>query len=268
MDRFAAFHRGSARRRVERAEAEIARRADVVFATSQGLRRRLAAHRAAVHLLPNGVDAERFCVADRAAAPAQIARLPRPVLGYFGTLGAWVDFDLVGRLASQRPEWSFVFVGPGRPSSAARLGAFPNVQFLGPVPYDELPRYAAGFDVGLIPFKLNELTWHVHPIKALEYLAAGLPAVSTPLPDLEGLAGHVRFATTPFKWLVAIEECLHPDASSLECVQARRAMVQGRSWQVVAESALDAIAREAPRGKLLPAADLAGSSGADSRRAA
>jgi glycosyltransferase involved in cell wall biosynthesis len=228
MDRYAAFHRGATRERIERAEAALLRRADVVFASSRSLAERLDRLHEVI-LVPNGVGTDAFAVR-RQRPPEWKQNVAGPVIGFYGTLGDWVDFDLLFELARRRPDWSFVFAGPLACREFDRVRALANVRYLGIVQYDDLPHHAAWFDVGLVPFRLNALTRYVHPIKALEYLALGLPVVSTPLPDLAEHADVVRFAQTSEEWLGAIDRELSADARSELAVQARRQAVAAHDW--------------------------------------
>lgn len=236
MDRYAAFHRGRTRARIERTEQALVERADMVFATSRGLAERLARFTSRVELAPNGVDADRFAVRRSAEPPSWRRKIAGPVIGYHGMLGDWIDFPMLEWLADRRREWSFVVIGPNGTRRSRRFLSKPNVHYLGPVPYAALPSHTIWFDVGLVPFEQNDLTCYVHPIKALEYLAAGLPTVSTPLADLADVAESVRFAESPHEWLAAIEDCLEPQARTAERIQSRRAAVAGRSWDRVADA--------------------------------
>jgi glycosyltransferase involved in cell wall biosynthesis len=236
MDRYAAFHRGRTRKRIERTEQALVERADVVFATSRGLAERLARFTSRVELAPNGVDAARFAVRRSAEPPTWRRKIAGPVIGYHGMLGDWIDFPMLEWLADRRREWSFVVIGPNGTRRSRRFLSKPNVHYLGPVPYAALPRHTIWFDVGLVPFERNELTRCVHPIKALEYLAAGLPTVSSPLADLADVAESVRFADSPHEWLAAIEDGLEPQARTAEQIRSRRAAVADHTWDTVAEA--------------------------------
>lgn len=236
MDHYAAFHRGRTRARIERTEQAIVERADLTFATSQGLVERLREFSSSVHLAPNGVDLARFAVERSAEPPAWRQTLRGPVVGYHGTVGDWLDFPVLQWLADRRPDWSFVVIGPNGTRRSRQFFSRPNVHALGPIPYGELPEHTAWFDVGIVPFEHNDVTRYVHPIKALEYLAAGLPTVSTELPDLVHLAASIRFAETPQQWLAAIEDSLAASARSPALVQARRQAVAHCTWQKLADS--------------------------------
>jgi glycosyltransferase involved in cell wall biosynthesis len=118
--------------------------------------------------------------------PAEIEAIPRPRLGYVGAMSDFkVDFDLLTAIAEQRPDWHLVLIGDEREGQAdARFAALirrANVHFLGWRPYADLPHYMGGLDVALLPQLLNDYTQAMFPMKFFEYLAAGLPIVSTPL---------------------------------------------------------------------------------------
>jgi glycosyltransferase involved in cell wall biosynthesis len=253
MDRYAEFHSGPTKSRIERAEQAIVERADLVFATSHGLVRRLQDITPSVELLPNGVDFARFALDRSDEPPAWRRKLAGPVVGYHGVLGDWLDYEMLAWLADRRRDWSFVVIGPNGSRRSRRFLSKANVHYLGSVPYAELPSHTVWFDAALVPFEQNDLTSCVHPIKALEYLAAGLPTVSTRLADLSDLAGVVRFAETPYEWLSAIEDSLDPAARTHEQIAARRQAVAGRTWHQAAETiaarldaALSAAKRAAP----------------------
>jgi glycosyltransferase involved in cell wall biosynthesis len=176
--------------------------------------------------VPNGADVEHF---SRPAAPAdELTGLDRPVIGFVGGLSQWVDIGLVRELALRRPSAAFVLVGPiGTDVSA--IQDLPNVQLLGSRPYAALPSLLAAMDVALIPFKRDPVTYHADPIKAYEYLAAGVPVVATDMPALRRLQHVLRLASSTESFLAQI------DAALSEGRDARRADRQieaaRHSWQ-------------------------------------
>jgi glycosyltransferase involved in cell wall biosynthesis len=140
-------------------------------------------------LIRHGVDYEHFSQALDAATvvPREVADLPRPVLGYFGLLSQdWVDIDLLEGVARHFAQGSLVLLGRVA-MDLGRLQRLPNVHILGHKPYTTLPSYCKGFDVGLVPFPISEVTLNANPLKVREYLAAGLPVVSTPIPEVEAV---------------------------------------------------------------------------------
>jgi glycosyltransferase involved in cell wall biosynthesis len=252
MDRYAAFHSGRTARRIDAAEARLVERADLVFASSRTLCERLDRIKPGAIYLPNGVDAEAFGVERPAAMPAALAGLPRPIVGFHGTLGDWVDYSLINKLARARPQWSFVLAGPAHSAGVRDIERLPNVRLTGAIPYDALPQFSACFDVGILPFATNELTRHVFPIKVLEYLALGLPCVCTPLPELASFGKCVSLAETPDAWLPAIEAALGPPSREAAQIAARRQFAQKYDWNRIAGAALDRLNAAWRRGDWRP----------------
>jgi glycosyltransferase involved in cell wall biosynthesis len=176
------------------AESRFAARADLVLASAPELIRRMRELSPHVLAAPNVADTALFAraLADGPVDPA-IDALARPRLVFTGAISAIkLDMALLGELARSRPDWSIALVGPvglGDPhTDVGALAREPNVHLLGKRPYEQLPDVLRGADAGLIPYVSSELTDSIFPMKVYEYLAAGLPVVSTPLPALDGLA--------------------------------------------------------------------------------
>jgi len=134
--------------------------------------------------------------------------LRHPVIGFFGLIADWVDIKVIRYLAASRPDWSFVLIGEVQTDISA-LREMPNVHLLGRRSYQSLPAYCKMFDVAVLPFVVNELTLAANPLKLREYLAAGLPVVATPLPEVVKLNGLVRTARTQPEFLDQIEAFLN-----------------------------------------------------------
>ena len=139
-----------------------------------------------VHAFPSSVDCRHFAQARAGGLqdPADQAEIPRPRLGFYGVLDERIDFSLVAAVAAAHPNWQVVMVGPVVKVDAADLPRSPNIHYLGPKAYDDLPAYLAGWDVALMPFAINEATRFISPTKTPEYLAAGRPVVSTAIVDV------------------------------------------------------------------------------------
>ena len=154
--------------------------ADVVFTGGRSLHRSIVQRRPEeTHCFPSGVDPDHY-------APAVAMRRPNPhkVAGWVGVIDERLDLELVGDLADHLPDWRIRMVGPVVKIDPASLPRARNITYPGPAKYAELPEVMAGFDVALMPFALNEATRSISPTKTLEYLAAGLPVVSTRVPDV------------------------------------------------------------------------------------
>lgn len=225
------------------AEARFARRADLVLASAPALAERMRKLNPHVVEAPNVADTALFATAlEPGPVDAQLAALPRPRIVFTGAVvPTKVDLALVRALAEARPGWSIALVGGvGLGDPAADVSALrdvPNVHLLGRRAYDRLPEVLRGADAAIIPYAVNELTRSVFPMKVYEYLAAGLPVVSTPLPALAGLQDIAFAADTP-GMIAALDAALEADDPSRR--RARSARARGHSW----ERRLAEIARE------------------------
>jgi glycosyltransferase involved in cell wall biosynthesis len=222
-----------AARRLAPSEARLLRAADVVLVTTEALAARARRFRACVHIFPFGVRYADFArVRDGARpAPADVRDLPRPLVGYVGGLNDKLDQALVAGVAAALPEATFVLVGPLETRVSA-LRACANVRLLGPRPHEVVPDYLKAFDVGLVPYRLTGYTGHVYPAKVNEYLAMGLPVVSTDLREMRRLnAQHgpiVEIAAGVQEFSAAIRSALHGASGSSA---ARRIEVaRGNDW--------------------------------------
>lgn len=159
----------------------IPERADLIFASGKSIYEHLSSLHPNVHLIPNGVDYEHFA----------FSHLPKPtdlpshgpIIGYSGALAPWLDWELLNFVIRSNPDLQFVFLGARFQMSTFPLN-YKNAIYLGLKPYNKIPSYLRHFKVGLIPFRLTEMTKGCNPIKLYEYYAAGLPVLATPLPEL------------------------------------------------------------------------------------
>jgi glycosyltransferase involved in cell wall biosynthesis len=185
-----------------RLEDRYVQQVDAVISSSPGLHERLSAQHDNAYLVPNGVN---FSLFNRAASPPSPPAGRAPCIGYVGSLGSRIDVDLVTRLIEAHPEWQFRFVGRITAPSVERLRRYDHVTLTGPKPPADLPDEIRRMDVGLIPFVRNDFTRCIYPLKANEYLAAGLPVVSTAFADLSDLQGVLSIARTANQFIEAVE---------------------------------------------------------------
>lgn len=239
VDEFAAFedHDGEA---IKAAEQQLMERADVVITTSQSLYESRRAQHHNTHLVRHGVDVAHFAPAVERGlpAPADLAGAPRPIFGFFGLIHHWFDVELLAGVARARPDDSFVLIGDSHANVNA-LKELPNVYLLGRRPYADLPAYCSTFDAALLPFRLNRMTRNVNPIKLREYLAAGLPVISTSLPEALAYQPDVLVADT----VAAFSDCCSRALrrTSAEARRRRSARVAGESWGAVVERLSDIV---------------------------
>ena len=223
------------------AEARFAASADLVFASSAPLAERLAEVSDHVVAMTNVADTERFAGAlENGPVDPAIAALPHPRIVFTGAIvRTKLNFELLVALARARPDWSIALVGPigpGDPSTdVSALRREPNVHLLGKRRYEELPDVLRGADAALIPYDINELTASIFPMKVYEYLAAGLPVATTPLPSLAGVEGIVTAADAEAT-VAALEELLQADGPEARADRSR--LAESHSW----ENRLDEIA--------------------------
>jgi glycosyltransferase involved in cell wall biosynthesis len=239
VDEFSEFD-GYDRRTTLTLERDLIARASVVVTTSRRLHESKKCLHPNIHLVPHGVDHVHFARATDpdTLIPDDIRNIPRPIIGFYGLIQHWVDMDLTATIARRRPSWSFVWIGKAiRDVSACRN--LPNVHFLGRRPYETLPGYCKAFDVGIIPFEINELTLNVNPIKLREYLSAGLPVVSTPLPEVRPYEHLIHVANGPDTFEAAIESALAE--TNPASVARRQSAMADETWSAKVERLSDIV---------------------------
>ena len=258
MDELAAF-RHAPRQLIQRENA-LLKVADVVFTGGPSLYRAKRDRHCAVHCFPSSVDAQHFAQAQSRANdhPAQ-RLLAKPRLGYFGVIDERIDLDLLAALADATPHWQLCMVGPVVKIDPASLPQRANIHYFGQQPYEELPRFVAGWDVCLLPFALNEATRYISPTKTLEYMAAERPIVSTPITDVAEPHGKcVDIADGAAAFIAACERALRASKAELESRFAlMRATLAGTSWDQTA-AAMSELLEQAAQARGTPRTLLAG----------
>lgn len=211
------------------AEQKLLDRVDAVFAINHALADAKRARNEATFVSPHGVDHALFARAldDATVVPADIAALPHPRIGFYGTLQTWVDFELIAHVARARPAWQLVLIGQ-QLADVSALRGLSNVHLLGQRRHDELPAYCKGFDVGMIPYRIDERMAFVNPLKLREYLSAGLPVVSTAVPEVMRYANLCEIATTPDQFIAATERVLAGATPAARA--ARSAQMTNETW--------------------------------------
>jgi glycosyltransferase involved in cell wall biosynthesis len=242
---------------------ELTRKADLVFVASDTLlegKRRLNPHS---FVSPHGVDIEHFGKAQdqQLPAPADVADLPRPIIGFFGLIERWIELDLIDYLAQQRPHWSIVMIGRIAVPEES-VPRRPNIHYLGKRSYDDLPAYGKQFDVAIIPYHLTQQVLHSNPIKLREYLAMGKPIVSVSAPEIDKYADVVAIARSHEEYLAQIDAALK-ESDPVAASRRRRARVMPESWNARLETVLETVmgslkTGEPPRAAMVSAGREAG----------
>lgn len=255
MDELAMFKH--APKQLLQRESALLNMADVVFTGGPSLYQSKRDRHANAHCFSSSVDAKHFRQAqDRAISHPDQAHIPHARLGFYGVIDERLDVDLVSALADAHPEWQIVMVGPVVKIDPATLPKQANVHYMGQRTYDQLPQFLAGWDLCLLPFAMNDSTKFISPTKVLEYMAAELPAVSTPITDVKVPYGDVvAIAATPQEFIAACERQLALGESERQAMAKRmREVVANTSWDLTASRMQELIESAVPgRHARLPA---------------
>jgi glycosyltransferase involved in cell wall biosynthesis len=223
-------------------EMDLLKKADLVLASAKSLVETRGKYNPNVYLIPNGADTDHFqrdmSKPLRHYTP-DITSIKRPIVGYMGDIASWLDVTAIEKCAKTLTDASFVFLGTIK-RNVDRLKALPNVYFFGRIDYNDLPFFLRHFDVCTIPFEINEMTVHVNPIKVYEYMATGLPIVSSNLPEVNDLKDliHIYQNTDDFvaKVKTALDEKQAIDRGEpSDLVDRRKKKAEENSWDARAE---------------------------------
>ncbi|HJV73470.1 MAG TPA: FAD-dependent oxidoreductase [Noviherbaspirillum sp.] len=237
MDALASFK--NAPKQLLQRESALLKVADIVFTGGQSLYRAKRDRHPNVHCFPSSVDAAHFMQAlDRTNSHPAHRSIPGPRLGFFGVIDERFDTELIARVADAHPQWQIVLVGPVLKIEHDKLPQRPNIHYLGQQPYEALPQFLAGWDVCLLPFAMNDSTRFISPTKTLEYMAAELPIVSTPVTDVADMYRDiVAIADDAPAFIAACESALlAPPQEHAEKVRKMRKVLASTSWDSTAEN--------------------------------
>ena len=252
MDELASFQ--NAPKQLLQRENGLLKVADLVFTGGRSLYRTKRDRHPNVHCFPSSVDAAHFVHAlDRANSHPAHREIPGPRLGFYGVIDERFDADLIAKVADAHPQWQIVLVGPVAKINPVMLPRRANIHYLGQQPYEALPQFLAGWDVCLLPFALNESTRFISPTKTLEYMAAELPIVSTPVTDVaEAYGDIVAIAGDAQAFVAACEAALlAPPEEHAHKVEKMRRVLESTSWDATVEKMRELLAttprRQPPR---------------------
>ena len=238
VDEYSAYASGAAdedRRSkiIKDMEASTIARSDIVFVTSPALYESKRHLHPSITLVENGVDYELFAnPGPESVYPIDLLDIPFPRIGYVGVINEKLDLELLTIIARKQPRWHFVLVGPvalkNERDQSELLRSLPNVHLVGRKPVEKLPLYMHAFDICLIPYKRNEWTRNISPLKLYEYLASGVPIVSTGIPATEEFADTVWLACDPDAFCQAISQALAADTP--ERRRKQQALARNHTW--------------------------------------
>ena len=217
-------------------ERNLLESAGQVFIHSPALLRKKGHLNPHTEFVPNGVDFNLYSTP--APEPEDLRNIPHPRIGYVGALKRMVDWELLLELTADRPQWSFVFIGPKAPHPQIedllrRMAARPNVYFLGAKPAEKLGSYVQHFDVCSMPYRVDNYTQYIYPLKMHEYLASGKPVVSAPITSVEVFGDVIALARTREEWLMALDRSLSAEENTPSRRARRQEVASEHDWTVM-----------------------------------
>lgn len=232
MDELSLF-RGASPALAEK-EEELFKQADVVFTGGYSLFEAKCGRHRNIYPFPSSVDVAHFALARRIAQePEDQAAIPHPRIGYVGVIDERIDLGLIAEFARNRPQWHTIMIGPTVKISPDTLPVADNIHYLGMKQYSDLPSYLSAWEVAMLPFALNEATRYISPTKTPEYLAAGLPVISTPIRDVirpYGERGLVEIASSAAEFIAAADKILTYGAMKLKRRSSADRFLSTLSW--------------------------------------
>jgi glycosyltransferase involved in cell wall biosynthesis len=243
MDELSAFK--FAPQELKDLEKELLAKADIVFTGGNSLYAAKKDKHSNIHSFPSSIDKHHFERARKiTSTPGDQARIAAPRIGFFGVIDERFDIELIDEVSRQRPEWHMIIIGPVVKIDPALLPMRDNIHYLGGKSYMELPDYLSGWDIAMIPFAINESTRFISPTKTPEYLAAGIPVISTPITDVIDPYGDedlVFIARSATDFILHAESILDYKVADSNWLQKVDKFLSQNSWDITVASMLDKI---------------------------
>ena len=257
MDELSAFKFAPAE--LPQLEKTLMAKADVVFTGGHSLYEAKKHQHANIYPFPSSIDKKHFQKAREVkTCPEDQINTTQPKLGFYGVIDERFDIDLIKGIADARPDWQIILIGPVVKINPDSLPKNKNIHYLGPKSYQELPSYMATWDIALIPFQLNESTRFISPTKTPEYLAAGLPVISTPIRDVVNPYGKnnlVHIGSNADDFVAAAEKELSSTSKEKEAWQLKAdTFLASNSWDKTCENMMSIIAKAAYKNSYMPIA--------------
>lgn len=214
-----------------RYESKLMEKADLITANSIYLQMQAKKYNSNSHYVGQGCDLSLFMKEKVKSIPADLQKIPKPIIGYIGALkSSRLDIDLLVQIAEGKPDIQLVLVGPeDEEFKNSKLHTNKNVHFLGSKKIEELPSYLAGIDIAINPQLINELTIGNYPRKIDEYLAMGVPVLATKTEAMQSFKDHVYLAEGIEEYLEKIELALKENSPEKEIERIRFA--QTHTWE-------------------------------------
>jgi len=213
--------------------------ADIVLATSEKLYHTARQVNPYTYLVPNGCDFDYFHQASTKSMPIphDMEGISGPIIGYIGVVATWCDLELIEKMADHYPQYNFVMIGPLY--NVDSVPQRPNLHWLGYKPYEQLAAYEQMFDAGIIPFRSSNMINSVNPIKMWEYMAAGLPIITTSIPEAQKYSDFVFYSATDAEFISNIQRALEEDTPDKKLT--RIDLARQNSWITRAQTIIDII---------------------------
>jgi len=214
-------------------EEKLLKKINLVIVTHEKLLQSKKRFNKNIYLIPNGAEIEHFKKTSLAktAVAKEIKKIPKPIIGFIGSIQYWIDLDLIRYIALKKPKWSIVLIGPiGRLAKIEKIKSLSNVYLFGKKEYQLLPNYLKAFDVCLNPYKIDEVAKYCSPLKLYEYLASGKPIVSIDMPEARKFEGLIEVGQDYQGFLKKIEKILDGLPESFERIESRLKEAEKHSW--------------------------------------
>lgn len=219
---------GGNRSLIDTQEKDLLLKSDLVLASSESLKTKCLEYNKNTFLFPHGVNVDHFRNADKKNLPRQLENIPHPIAGFFGLLYEKINFDLIKKITETYKNMSIVLIGK-QSINLDDLKNYPNIYLIGHIKYEQLPSFAIHFDVGLMPYVLDNEIAKSAPLKLKEYLTLGIPVVSVKVADVEKYSGLIQIANTDNDFIKKIDIALKENTPELET--KRQETVKNESWQ-------------------------------------
>ncbi len=235
IDEYASFQKNG--NYIRSTEIEILKKSSLVFATSNQLFERMKKTNPNTYLIPNACDFSHFAQIKNndISIPSDINNIKPPIIGYIGAVSSCFDLELIEFVARSNTNLSIVIIGETHVDKSI-LPVADNIHYLGQKKYTELPNYMKAFDVGIIPFKVNDLADTINPVKLFEYLAGGMPVVSTDLAEVRTHENVVSIAKTKEEFLTLLKKSV--EDNSVDKIETRLKVARENTWDKRVETIL------------------------------